>query len=218
MITLIATGHYEKGICNSNELYDIIERISPDVIFEEVPPNKFAALYEDFNSYSLETKTIKKYLQKNSIDHFPVDMDRDDITQEVFFNDFNFMSNIFIYHSLEYKDLGIEWNYQPAQSGFPYLNSQQCKKLLERKSFLESELVKNINHKTLTNRYNDWKEFNDERENEMIKNIYNYCYLKKYDRALFLVGAEHRWPLIEKITRLENDNEFKLNWNFNYFT
>lgn len=217
MIILIATGHNEKGICDSNELYNIIERISPDVIFEEVPPNKFDALYKGLINPSLEVKAIMKYLQKNPIDHFPVDMNRDDLTEEFYVSDFNFMSNIFIYHSAEYRDLSIEWNHQPAQSGFPYLNRQQCEKLLERKLFLEGELVQSINHKILTDRYFEWRKFNHNRENEMLKNIYSYCSQKKYENALFLVGAEHRWPLIEKISRIEKENELKLDWNFNYF-
>ena len=219
MITLIATGHDEKGICNSNELYNIIDRISPDVIFEEVPPNKFEALYKGLNSYSIEQKAIRMYLQKYPIEHFPVDMNRDDITDEFFINDFRFMSNIFRYHSAEFKYLSNEWNYLPAQFGFPYLNSQQCIKLLERKLILENELVKSINHKILADRYSEWRKFNHDRENEMINNIYSYCNQKKYKNALFLVGAEHRLPIIEKISKREkeNENELKLNWNFNYF-
>ena len=34
-ITLIATGHKERGICNSNELYRIIERIAPEIILKK---------------------------------------------------------------------------------------------------------------------------------------------------------------------------------------
>ncbi len=219
MITLIATGHYEKGICNSIELCNIIERISPDVIFEEVPPDKFAAIYEGLNSYSLEQRAIKKYLQKKYIDHFPVDMNSDDLNDEFFINDYNFMSNIFRYHSPEYKVLCYEWKNQPAQYGFPFLNNQECEKLLERKLFLEGELVKSINNKILTDRYFEWRKFNHDRENEMIKNIYSYCNQKEYKNALFLVGAEHRLPIIEKISKreMENENELKLKWNFNYF-
>jgi len=36
-------------------------------------------------------------------------------------------------------------------------------------------------------------------------------------RALFLVGAEHRRPIMDKISRLEKDNSPELNWVFNYF-
>jgi hypothetical protein len=91
------------------------------------------------------------------------------------------------------------------------------KKLLERKLFLEGELVQNINHKILTNRYNDWREFNHERENEMIKNIYSYFNQKDYKNALFLVGAEHRKPIMDKIPEFEKHINLHLEWNFDFF-
>jgi hypothetical protein len=40
-ITLIITGHREIGICISNELYKIIERINPEIIFEELSTRDF---------------------------------------------------------------------------------------------------------------------------------------------------------------------------------
>lgn len=60
MITLIATGHNENGLCNSTELYKTIEQIAPDVIFEEIPPNKFYSVYNGSLADSLENSTIKK--------------------------------------------------------------------------------------------------------------------------------------------------------------
>lgn len=73
MITLIATGHYEKGLCTSNELLKIIEQISPDVIFEEMSPSIFKLLYENKLEDALESTAVKWYLQKNEVDHYPVD-------------------------------------------------------------------------------------------------------------------------------------------------
>ena len=61
IITSITTSHNEHGNCNSNELYKIIERIAPEVIFEEVPQSKFSKVYEGLPGDSLETNTIKKY-------------------------------------------------------------------------------------------------------------------------------------------------------------
>jgi hypothetical protein len=77
-VTLIATGHFEKGICTSTDLVKIIEQTSPDVIFEETPPDKFDTLYSNKLRDSLESKAIKLYLQKRALDHFPVDMTVDD--------------------------------------------------------------------------------------------------------------------------------------------
>ena len=50
-ITLICTVHEEKGICNINELYKIIERINPEIIFEEINPSAFDEYYKDKKSY-----------------------------------------------------------------------------------------------------------------------------------------------------------------------
>ncbi len=217
MITLIATGHYEKGICTSDELGKIIEQISPDVIFEEVPPNIFQDLHKGLLCDSLETKAIKMYLQIHPIDHFPVDLNRESITYDFFTSDYNAMSSIFKYHSSEYSNLSNHWGYLPGQFGFPYLNSRQCKEFLERKRFLENVLVQTLNHEKLSNRHKDWTNFNDERESEMIRNIYNYCKLDKYKNALFLVGAEHKKPIMDKIPEFEKKNQVQLDWNFNYF-
>ena len=40
-ITFIGTCHGKYGKCNSDELYKIIESISPDVIFEELTQDLF---------------------------------------------------------------------------------------------------------------------------------------------------------------------------------
>ena len=45
-IILLSTKHIESGKCNSFELYKIIETINPEIIFEEIPPSKFDAVYE----------------------------------------------------------------------------------------------------------------------------------------------------------------------------
>ena len=94
-ITSIATGHKEHGICNSVELYKIIEQIAPEVIFEEVFQSKFSAVYDGLLGDSLETNTIKRYLQKHSIAHFPVDLETNETTEIRFRKDLNKMSYIF---------------------------------------------------------------------------------------------------------------------------
>ena len=217
MVTLIATGHNEQGVCNSNELYKIIERIAPEVIFEEVPPNKFAAVYEGTCEDSLETCAIKMYLKKYPILHFPVDMEIDDITKRRFREDLSKISFIFNDYSSEYNYLSNQLNFLSEQMGFSYLNSDQCRELLERKHFLEDEILQSLNLEQLTEAYKAWLNFIDERRNEMIKNIYNHSTNNKYEKALFLIGAEHRRPLMDKINEFEKNNKLQLNWKFDYF-
>lgn len=68
-ITLIFTKHEEDGNCNSMELYEIIESINPEIIFEELSDSNFRKCYHEKNLITLETNAIKKYLQNHSIKH-----------------------------------------------------------------------------------------------------------------------------------------------------
>jgi len=216
-ITLIATGHRDHGICNSNELYKIIDQIAPEIIFEEVPPRKFSAIYEGLFTDNLETKTIKRYLQNHPIAHFPVDIDTNDSFEIQLRKDMNELFNIFDQYSPEYDNFNNHHIFFSGQFGFPYLNSEDCSDLLERKLFFEKDILNNINNEDLSQIHNNWLDFNDLRMNEIIKNIYSYKDLNKYKSALLLVGAEHRKPIIDKIKKLEKNNKPELNWNFNYF-
>ncbi len=217
MITLIGTGHAEHGNCNSNELYKFIEHIAPEVIFEEVPPGKFAGVYEGSRKDSLETGTIKRFLKKHTIAHVPVDLDTDEITDLRFKNDMRQTFHLFSSHSPEYNYLSNQHRLWSGQFGFPYLNSDQCGELLERKHFIEEIILQNINDEKLSQTYKDWLNLQDRRRDEMIKNINNYSDLNKYERALFLIGTEHRKPIMDKIPKFEIKNKRGLNWNFNYF-
>ena len=100
-IALIGTNHSEKGKCNSDELYKIIEDINPEVIFEEIPSIIFDMFYngkchfDEFHKIlkyrlpdnlldridifplsetPLEVNCIRKYLQHYNIKNIPVDI------------------------------------------------------------------------------------------------------------------------------------------------
>lgn len=211
-ITLIATGHKENGLCNSKELFKIIEQISPDVIFEEIPPGKFEAVYVGTRQASLEVKTIKAYLQKYpDVHHYPVDLDIElAIEKEIKF-EVDGIPLICNHFSPEYNYLDRQMSYWTEFGGLPFLNSDRCSEIILRKTFLEKQILEtlrkddkhsNMDHETLSQAYKLWIGQNDDRENEMLRNIYSYMETKKYNRALFLVGAAHRKPIMQKNTRI----------------
>src|SRR6185436_2526339 len=121
-ITLIATSHKEKGLCNSHELFKIIEQLRPDVIFEEIPPGKFEGVYAGTRQASLEVKTIKAYLQKYpATHHYPVDLDIEQaIEKEIKFevDGIPFICND--YHP-EYNYLDRQMSHWKEFGGFPFL-------------------------------------------------------------------------------------------------
>jgi hypothetical protein len=215
-ITLIATVHNGRGLCNSSELYKIIESIAPDTIFEELSTVGFAAIYSGQRADTLETTTIKSYLQKYPISHFPVDLDGNELVNIRFKNDIIEMFDVFD-NTKEYRLLSSERDILAERLGFPYLNSERYRNLLERKHFLEGSILRMMNNEELFQTYKGWVDINDRREDGMVSNIYKYSALNPYSRGLFFIGAEHRKSVMDKILKFEMSNEFKLNWTFDYF-
>jgi hypothetical protein len=223
-ITLIATGHTEKGLCNSHELFKLIEQIRPDVIFEEIPPGKFEAVYAGTRQASLEVKTIKEYLQKYpDVHHYPVDLDIEQATEKKIKYEVDGIPLICNHYSSEYNHLDRLMSYWKEFDGFPFLNSDRCGEIILRKKTLEKQILEalrkddnhnTMDHETLGLAYRLWIDQNDDRENEMLRNIYSYMQHKKYSKALFLVGTAHRKPIQQKIQAYELKENFKLNWIF----
>ncbi len=68
-ITLISTAHSEYGKCNSDELYKIIESITPELIFEELPNNLVDCAYNEnpHPNEPLEVKCIRSIYKTTTL-------------------------------------------------------------------------------------------------------------------------------------------------------
>ncbi len=226
-ITLISTIHSENGKCNHNELYKIIESINPEVIFDELPSHYFDMYFGDsFDLYyvnsilrnrqlpemPLEVKCIKKYKQNYNVKILPVDID---VTPKLskHQDEILFMISTF-FKNEDYKKLDNEKEVLMTQEGFYYLNSDKFLDFLERKEVLEKNIMDSeIQKDRLLNVYKLFHtEQYDNRENAMIHNIYNFSKENQYNQAVFLIGAEHKKSIMQKITEYEKPTEIKLNW------
>lgn len=212
-ITLIGTVHSENGKCNSDELYKIIESISPEVIFEELSNNLFDRFYNvnQLSGEPLEIKCIKKYLRNHNIKHIPVDID---VSPNLSTSDIEYMFDAFKKYDV-YKEFDKEQNLLTAQYGFAYLNSIKCSELFSKKKITEKNLMEfGLNKNILLRIYKLFHEEQDNRENEMLHNIYNYSKENQYNRAVFLIGSAHRNSIMQKIIEYEKKEKLKLNWTF----
>jgi len=72
-VTLVCTQHAENGRCTSHELCRILERIKPEITFEEMPPSFFDEYYKDKRRSNLETDAISMYSESHDVKHIPVD-------------------------------------------------------------------------------------------------------------------------------------------------
>jgi hypothetical protein len=62
--------------------------------------------------------------------------------------------------------------------------------------------------------FKSWVEINVRRENTMIGNILQYCRENTFDRGVFLVGAAHRQPIIEKSGKQTAASSTTIEWDF----
>jgi hypothetical protein len=208
--------HQEIGKCNSKELYDIIEKLNPEIIFEEFDVSRTDdeyyknGRYKNQNTCSVETTTIMRYLETHRVIHIPVD-----IYSVTYFPDdmYSKISN----SNEEYNNL-VKMNFiLSCQHGFPYLNSLECSDLLEKIRFIEEDVVNSLNDKILFDTYKSWQLVTNNRDKEMIKNIYYYSENHCYNNAIFIVGSEHKKSILDKIQEYESENKLKLNWNYNIY-
>lgn len=209
-ITLVSSNHGESGRCNSDELYEIIESINPDVIFEELPEKSFNNYYNgNPSSLPLEVKCIKKYLQNHNPKHIPVDIaDPNRSALEILmFEKFE--------RDNEYKKVKYEHLLLRQQKGFEYLNSNKCIDLVEKWILVEKRILEFATNKDIfRDTYKLFYEDVDNRENAMLQNIYNYSKENHYHQAVFILGAGHRKSIINKIEDYKKLKDFKLNWKF----
>lgn len=211
-IILIGTAHIEKGQCNSDELYKIIESINPDVIFEEMPSSHFNAYYIAKTQRSLESDTINQYFKSHNVKIVPIDID---VSQELskYQNEINFIFQKLFKHE-NYIKLDNEKEHLMILEGFMFLNSDEFLDFLDKKEVIEKQIIESETDKhRLLKVYKSFRILQyDIRENAMLQNIYNYSKENLYNQAVFLLGAGHRKSIIEKITEHEKLSGIKLNW------
>ena len=215
-ITLICTNHLEFGKCNSEELYKIIEFISPDVIFEEIPLKLFEIIYNDklidlTSEVVTEIKCVKKYLQNYHIKHIPVDTDIRFISD----NEHNWMFDIFEKYA-DYNKINNDLRLLTEQFGFSFINSNECLDLSEQLNIVKEDIMNvDINKNELNRVHQLFNKQDDTRENAMLQNIYDFSKKIQYNQAVFLIGSAHKKALMQKINRYEKLPEIKLKWKMN---
>jgi hypothetical protein len=214
-ITLISTRHDDIGECNSFALWQILDDLRPQVIFLELPPSYLSKSYIN-STNTLEMNAVRPYIDG----HKPiiVAVDIDDISDKTLFDGYKRVidelkklegTNGFDFYN------SVNTNKRYAEKyGFKYLNSEHGIAHNEAISEAMTKGLEQINDDSLNDAHNAWIELSNNRENEMLQNIYIYSKDYPYERAVFLLGAAHRKAIIEKIkSRVEND-ALKINWSF----
>ncbi|TCL13843.1 hypothetical protein EV198_0675 [Roseivirga ehrenbergii] len=207
-IIVIGTTHSEKGRCTSDSLYNILKDIKPQVLYLEAKPIDYKKVLKNQLQDSLETQAIKQYLMTQTLNHHAVDLN-DMPSREKFrkmLNTFN--------RNPEYQRVMDEYNDLCHFHGFKFLNSANADQMQDYLNFLESDIVKSINNKELTDIYNEALDLHTSRENHWISKITEQQAKTEFQEGVFLVGAGHRVTIKEKLDLLKQST---IHWDFEYF-
>lgn len=205
-ITLLSTVHKEIGKCNSEELYKILQSISPDVIFLEAFENSYSQyhqmLFSQFGVYQerLEIKAIQAYSQNHAFEYVPV---LDIGLSDEFEKKLEIVSQNIDYQRLLDNYISVE-----KENGFQFLNSEEQIAYQELMRELENRIIDN----TIMHQKAD--ESMDAYEHSMLRNVYTFCQDNSFKSAIFMCGAGHRKTITQKIKEYELKENIKLNWTF----
>ena len=207
-IYLISTVHTEKGFCTSESLFEILNRIKPDVVFCEVSPKMFESFKKGLIHSSLELNSIEKLSKYHSfsfvaIDSYPA-------PDSNFRNQINKLFDLIDKDKI-YSNAWAKNNENTHLYGFEYLNSYESIQLFDEMAKRETIVTAQLDNLEYNNLYQKWLNFHDNRENEMLENINSYTENNQFENAVFLCGSAHRKAFSYKIKKKKN---IRLNWNF----
>ncbi|AFM12141.1 hypothetical protein [Turneriella parva] len=214
-ITLIGTMHREAGACNIQSFYQILEKIRPEVIFEELMPSDFDAHYLDKTRRQLETEAINLYIQKYPVEHIPVDLDV--LPPESFFKLHRQMHERVEAVSFGYSSIIDTDAVDKRMYGFGYLNSAHFEKVNRNLENAIEQALQIINEVELWEIHKSWNEHMKKRESTMVANIYRYFEQKPFETAVFYIGAAHRGAIKRLIQDYEMAQKANLRWNYDRY-
>lgn len=210
-VLMIGVYHVAKGVCNHIELCKILEKIKPDVIFEETPPSYFDKYYIDKTDRRLESDAILIYLERKHVEHILVDCEI--IPPDSFFRE-NEELNIWVERrNYDYRNSIDMISALTNQYGFKFLNNDDYNNLNARIESAIDNTIRNPNKDGWIRIRKNWNEHNNLREHTMLENIYKYSKEHQYETGIFLVGAAHKVSMIKKIPEYQSKENSILNWN-----
>jgi pheromone shutdown protein TraB len=207
-ITLIGSAHKESGECTVSSLYNIIEDINPDIIFEEINSQSYVAEYiYNGDSELLEQNAIKKYKENYVVKNIPIDTYLEPenfvkIKEKII--DLDNELNNRNENTKEYYDLTTLVS-ECIENGFENINTEYFEELIIKQYQLKENYIKKNRIEFIDDYYKFFDFIFEKRENRMVVCINKYIELNELDsiNAIILIGAAHRTSIMKKLKRLK---------------
>jgi hypothetical protein len=204
-ITIVCSAHRESGVCNSEELLRILRAIEPEIVFEEVRP----ADYDFYNTRTLEGRAITRYRDFKAFQRVPVD--RYDLPHDLRAAIDSVLDHVEA-TSPEYCLLKEQSDIAVQLHGLHYLNGFAFESAIRRLSEIEDKAIREAGDQNLTRGLEMWRDIIQERETEMIGNIYEYCRENVFRTGVFLVGAAHKSGIVKAIEKHTGAEADLIDW------
>ncbi|WP_163323424.1 hypothetical protein [Draconibacterium mangrovi] len=203
-ITFISTVHKQIGKCSADELCEILEKITPEVVFLEALEDTYSKYQQHtFSNYGvfhekLEIRALQKYSRIHQFEYVPV-------LGKGLPNSFEEKSNL-VCQNIHFQKMIDNFNSQARMQGFDFLNSEVSIKLNEEMRIYENSIL--MDNELIQTFNNDI----DKYENSMLSNIYSFCMNTKFSNAVFMCGVAHRQSIIDKIETYKSKTNLDFNW------
>ena len=216
-ITVVCTRHEELGKCNSSELLRIIESIKPDVFFEELSVSNFDRAYNQNSLVTLESSAIKLYRKDNNVIQVPVDtypLSRNH--EERVHSMYARLTTLNTEDSYNFRSILDQQVRLAEVQGFSFLNSGLNDDLFMRMDSLKEKMLMYLDDERLNDIHTAEINVINERENEMLKNIYAFATNSIFGEAMMFIGSAHRRTIFPLIEKFHQGQEINIEWR-NYF-
>ena len=207
MFTIIGTVHMDietdTGKYNADTLYNIIEKINPNIIFEETNYKDYVDTYiYNVKSNSVEKNTVLKYIKNYDSKNIPVDTLEQPCNFQEIYDAVNFCLKIPNNHNKELIDLVNQIDKISETNGIEGVNTDFFDSLINERHKLFIDYIHS--HKVnLIDYYDQFIQYMCEnRECRMVENIIKYKCLNIESRnsnVVFLIGAAHRVSMYNKL-------------------
>jgi len=211
-VSLIGTVHEEAGLANVPALRALLERITPDVIFLEIPPDAFDE-HLDGSRSNLESTAVARYRERHQVDLIPVDLPT---PGAAFFWNHDELYRAMRHRSYEYCQLMSRHTQHVWNHGFAYLNSEYCDKLFSDVHEVTLMFIDQTD-RSFAEHYEFWTRTKERREQHMMRSIEHYGEETSFGTGAFLVGAAHRRSFMDKSASHNSAGSSALHWDFDGF-
>jgi hypothetical protein len=202
--------HGDCGSVTVAALVTLLERLSPEVVFAEIP-KAHAARYADGSHGNLESLAVADFSRRHRVSVVPVDRDE---PSEEFFRVTRELFELVERSSRDYRTLVDHQSECVKQGGLPFLNSSASAQALFNIHNEVRATIEWVRAPHLHAVYDMWLDEIELRDQEMLANITQYAAESALASGVFLVGAAHRKSIIEKVLSDRGTGRSPVEWQF----